>query len=100
MHISPYGSNHQRCQPAAAWAMKAMGYPTACMLLMDGASSTVDCVSGCIKLTCNVLKSFWNYYVFLELLKLSGHVHTTKSGFVSSKWHIPIYVSVLYVLSK
>lgn len=28
LKISPYGCNHQRCQPAAEKAMKAMGYPT------------------------------------------------------------------------
>lgn len=71
----------------------------ACVLLVTRAS-TVDCASGCTKLICDVLKSFWKCYVFLELLKLSGHIHTAKSGSSSSKWHISVYVSVLYIISK
>lgn len=27
MKVSPYGCNHQRCQPAAGLAIKATGYP-------------------------------------------------------------------------
>ena len=49
------------------------------------------CASDCIKLTRGVLKSFWKFYVCLELLNLSGHIHAAKRGLPSSKWRNPMY---------
>lgn len=53
--------------------------------MVAGGPSTEDCASGCIKLICDVLKSFWKFYICLELLSLSGHIHTAKIGIPSSK---------------
>lgn len=38
----------------------------------------MDCAVGCAKLTHDVLKSFWKFYICLELFNLSGPIHVDK----------------------